>query len=135
MAQTMRVWAEQKNVPHRYVGICSDTRAGRTDTVWTCLSLSLYFAALWLVAGAPLSPPCRKSCRAAGRAARAGLAALSIPSVQRLFGIVVLVVVAGLAVQAGVIVLQHRPWQAWRRRRGWPVRESLDIAPRRGPRG
>ena len=29
--QTMREWAEQRAVPHRYVGICSDTRAGRTD--------------------------------------------------------------------------------------------------------
>ena len=29
--QTMREWAEQRAVPHRYIGICSDTRAGRTD--------------------------------------------------------------------------------------------------------
>ena len=29
--QTMREWAEQKEVPHRYVGICSDTRAGKVD--------------------------------------------------------------------------------------------------------
>ena len=29
--QSMREWAEQRAVPHRYVGICSDTRAGRTD--------------------------------------------------------------------------------------------------------
>ena len=29
--QTMREWAEQRTVAHRYVGICSDTRAGRTD--------------------------------------------------------------------------------------------------------
>ena len=29
--QSMREWAEQKAVPHRYIGICSDTRAGRTD--------------------------------------------------------------------------------------------------------
>ena len=29
--QTMREWAEQRAVTHRYVGICSDTRAGRTD--------------------------------------------------------------------------------------------------------
>ena len=27
----MREWAEQQAVPHRYVGICSDTRAGRKD--------------------------------------------------------------------------------------------------------
>ena len=30
-AQSMREWATQKTVPHRYVGICSDTRAGRND--------------------------------------------------------------------------------------------------------
>ena len=29
--QSMREWAEQKEIPHRYVGICSDTRAGRSD--------------------------------------------------------------------------------------------------------
>lgn len=29
--QSMREWAEQKNVPHSYIGICSDTRAGRND--------------------------------------------------------------------------------------------------------
>ena len=29
--QTMREWATQKKVSHRYIGICSDTRAGRTD--------------------------------------------------------------------------------------------------------
>ena len=29
--QSMREWAEQRAVPHRYIGICSDTRAGRTD--------------------------------------------------------------------------------------------------------
>ena len=29
--QSMREWAEQKAVPHRYIGICSDTRAGRND--------------------------------------------------------------------------------------------------------
>ena len=29
--QSMREWAEQQAVPHRYVGICSDTRAGRND--------------------------------------------------------------------------------------------------------
>ena len=29
--QSMREWAQQRAVPHRYVGICSDTRAGRTD--------------------------------------------------------------------------------------------------------
>ena len=29
--QSMREWAEQRAVPHRYIGICSDTRAGRND--------------------------------------------------------------------------------------------------------
>ena len=29
--QAMREWAEQRAIPHRYIGICSDTRAGRTD--------------------------------------------------------------------------------------------------------
>ena len=29
--QSMREWAEQQAVPHRYVGICSDTLAGRND--------------------------------------------------------------------------------------------------------
>ncbi len=31
LQQSMREWAEQRAVPHRYVGICSDTRAGRND--------------------------------------------------------------------------------------------------------
>ena len=29
--QSMREWATQKSMPHRYVGICSDTRAGKND--------------------------------------------------------------------------------------------------------
>ena len=29
--QSMREWAEQRAIPHRYIGICSDTRAGKTD--------------------------------------------------------------------------------------------------------
>ncbi|MDE0098911.1 MAG: DEAD/DEAH box helicase family protein, partial [Truepera sp.] len=29
--QSMREWATQQAIPHRYIGICSDTRAGRTD--------------------------------------------------------------------------------------------------------
>ena len=29
LSQAMREWATQKEVPHRYIGICSDTRAGR----------------------------------------------------------------------------------------------------------
>ena len=31
LQQSMREWAEQRAVPHSYIGICSDTRAGRTD--------------------------------------------------------------------------------------------------------
>ncbi len=31
LQQSMREWAEKRTVPHRYVGICSDTRAGRND--------------------------------------------------------------------------------------------------------
>ncbi len=33
MGQTMREWARQRhpNIPHRYIGICSDTRTGRND--------------------------------------------------------------------------------------------------------
>ena len=29
--QSMREWATQRAIPHRYIGICSDTRAGRND--------------------------------------------------------------------------------------------------------
>ena len=29
--QSMREWATQRAMPHRYIGICSDTRAGRND--------------------------------------------------------------------------------------------------------
>ena len=29
--QSMREWATHRTIPHRYVGICSDTRAGRND--------------------------------------------------------------------------------------------------------
>lgn len=29
--QSMREWAEQKGIPHSYIGICSDTRAGRNE--------------------------------------------------------------------------------------------------------
>ena len=31
LGQAMREWAEQKQIPHRYIGICSDTTAGRTN--------------------------------------------------------------------------------------------------------
>ena len=30
-SQSMREWAMQQAIPHRYIGICSDTRAGRND--------------------------------------------------------------------------------------------------------
>ncbi len=29
--QSMREWATHRTIPHRYIGICSDTRAGRND--------------------------------------------------------------------------------------------------------
>ena len=29
--QSMREWATQRSIPHRYIGVCSDTRAGRND--------------------------------------------------------------------------------------------------------
>ena len=31
MSQTMRVWASQRSLPHRYIGVCSDTKAGRNS--------------------------------------------------------------------------------------------------------
>ena len=31
LSQAMREWAEQQGIKHRYIGICSDTHAGRTD--------------------------------------------------------------------------------------------------------
>ncbi len=31
LGQTMREWAEQKSIPHRYLGICSDVKAGRNN--------------------------------------------------------------------------------------------------------
>ena len=30
-SQVMREWASQKSIPHRYIGICSDTRTGKVD--------------------------------------------------------------------------------------------------------
>ena len=39
--QSMREWAEQREVPHRYIGICSDTRAGRNDEDATLQELEL----------------------------------------------------------------------------------------------
>ena len=32
LGQTMREWAEQQSIPHRYLGICSDVKAGRRST-------------------------------------------------------------------------------------------------------
>ena len=40
-AQSMREWATQKTLPHRYVGICSDTRAGRHDEDASVLELEI----------------------------------------------------------------------------------------------
>ncbi|MDE2718344.1 MAG: DEAD/DEAH box helicase family protein, partial [Chloroflexota bacterium] len=40
-AQSMREWATQKSVPHRYVGICSDTRAGRHDEDASMMELEI----------------------------------------------------------------------------------------------
>ena len=39
--QSMREWAEQRELPHRYIGICSDTRAGRTDEDASFLELEI----------------------------------------------------------------------------------------------
>ena len=39
--QSMREWAEQRAVPHRYIGICSDTRAGRNDEDSSLLELEI----------------------------------------------------------------------------------------------
>ncbi len=40
-AQAMREWGEQQAVPHRYIGICSDTKAGRTNEDATMLELEI----------------------------------------------------------------------------------------------
>ena len=40
-AQAMREWSEQQAVPHRYIGICSDTKAGRTNEDATLLELEI----------------------------------------------------------------------------------------------
>ncbi len=39
--QSMREWAEQREIAHRYIGICSDTRAGRTDEDASFLELEI----------------------------------------------------------------------------------------------
>ena len=38
-AQAMREWAEQQKVPHRYIGICSDTKAGKANEDATLMEL------------------------------------------------------------------------------------------------
>ena len=40
-SQSMREWAEQQAIPHRYIGICSDTRAGKTDEDASLLELEI----------------------------------------------------------------------------------------------
>ncbi len=39
--QSMREWAEQRALPHRYIGICSDARAGRSDEDASFLELEI----------------------------------------------------------------------------------------------
>ncbi len=38
-AQAMREWAEQQNIPHHYIGICSDTKAGKANEDATLMEL------------------------------------------------------------------------------------------------
>ncbi len=40
-AQAMREWSEQQGVPHRYIGICSDTKAGNTSEDASLLELEI----------------------------------------------------------------------------------------------
>ena len=40
-AQAMREWSEQQGVPHRYIGICSDTKAGKTAEDASLLELEI----------------------------------------------------------------------------------------------
>ena len=40
-AQAMREWSEQQSVPHRYIGICSDTKAGKTAEDASILELEM----------------------------------------------------------------------------------------------
>ena len=40
-SQAMREWAEQQGVPHAYIGICSDTRAGKTSEDASILELEI----------------------------------------------------------------------------------------------
>ncbi len=40
-SQAMREWAEQQSIPHRYIGICSDTKAGKTTEDASILELEI----------------------------------------------------------------------------------------------
>ena len=40
-SQAMREWAEQQSIPHRYIGICSDTKAGKTTEDASLLELEI----------------------------------------------------------------------------------------------
>ena len=40
-SQAMREWAEQQTLPHRYIGICSDTKAGKTAEDASILELEI----------------------------------------------------------------------------------------------
>ena len=40
-SQAMREWAEQQGIPHRYIGICSDTHAGKTAEDASILELEM----------------------------------------------------------------------------------------------
>ena len=41
LSQVMREWSEQRGIPHSYIGICSDTRAGNTAEDASILELKL----------------------------------------------------------------------------------------------
>ena len=40
-SQAMREWTEQQSIPHRYIGICSDTKAGKTSEDASILELEI----------------------------------------------------------------------------------------------
>ena len=40
-SQAMREWTEQQGIPHRYIGICSDTKAGKTTEDASILELEI----------------------------------------------------------------------------------------------
>ena len=41
LSQAMREWSEQQGIPHRYIGICSDTKAGKTAEDASILELEI----------------------------------------------------------------------------------------------